>query len=389
MWRDSPGQPWNLGDVIDGRYRLQSVLGEGAHSVVYLAHQASLDRKVAVKVIDAVGPRWFETTARALREAKLIADVVHPNIVTVYDCGSVDGHPYIVMEHVEGPSLSEVLRRRGPLPASEALDLFRQLAHALAAAHQRGVVHRDVKPGNVLVSERPDGLLAKLTDFGVASTTRAGASEDGTVLGTPAYMPPEQARGLPVDGRADLYGLGVLMFRVLTGVMPFVSRDFMTMAVQHVTMPVPWFEEAAPTVDVPTELEAIVRRCLAKHPRDRYPTADALIAELDRVELSSTLWRLTRAAAAQFAARMLPRSTSRLARNHLAAGLLLGLTASAACVAVLTERPADAGPKASELRPPLEHAMPECPDECDPGEPSATQDCGPTRNRLRACVPAD
>lgn len=357
--------PLTLGDTLDERYELVSVLGEGAHSVVYLAQQASLSRKVAIKLIDALGARWFETSAQALREARLLADVVHPNIVTVYDCGSADGQPYIVMEYVPGAALSEVLRARERLDVSDGLDLFSQLARALAAAHARGVVHRDVKPGNVLVSERTDGsMLAKLTDFGVASC--AGSTDpapDGTVLGTPAYMPPEQARGLPVDGRADLYGLGVLMFRALTGRMPFESPDPHTAAVHHVTTPVPWFHDVDRTLRVPAELEAIVRCCLAKHPRDRYPSAAALVAALERVELTSTAGRLARAALATLAARLVPPGSSRLARNHLAAGLLLGLTASAACVAALTEPTAGAStPDPTQAKADVECAPPLRPD---------------------------
>ena len=345
---------WGEGTLVDGRFLLESELGRGAHSVVYRAHQASLDRTVAVKVIRRSGRRHSASIKRALREARLVAEVVHPNIVTVYDCGCMDGHAYIVMEHVPGRSLESLLHERIRLPPPVALDLFRQLAGALQAAHESGVVHRDVKPANVLLTERSDGgLRAKLTDFGVAITSTSRITHEGVVLGTPAYMPPEQARGLPVDGRADIYGLGVLMFRCLTGNTPFLGDDAVAMAVQHITMPIPQFREACPEVRCP-ELEAITRRCLAKHPRDRYATAQDLLTNLQKVELArsaewvSDLMNPIREVTAPWL-RSLRHAIRGIAiaeesRRYLAAGLLVGLAASMLTAVTLGVAEADSAP---------------------------------------------
>ena len=312
--------------------------------MVFRAHQASLDRQVAVKVISAEDPHrtdsGTDSVERALQEARLVAEVVHPNIVTVYDCGFADGYPYIVMEYVKGRSLASVLRERGRPPSNLALALFLQLTRALQAAHDRGIIHRDVKPANVLLTPRSGGgFRAKLTDFGVARPVGTSRSADRTVQGTPAYMPPEQARGLPVDGRSDLYGLGVLMVRTLTGRTPFEGADPAAMATQHVTKPVPSFAELAPGVRCP-ELEAIARRCLAKNPRDRYPSADALLADLEMVQLTSTVWhRAVHAVGAAWDWLRPPRVES---RRSLGAGLIVGIVVSMLGAATFAALPDDA-----------------------------------------------
>jgi eukaryotic-like serine/threonine-protein kinase len=257
------------GELIGGRYELGRQLGAGGMARVYLGHDRLLDREVAVKVLAepyASDPQFVE---RFRREASAAAGLNHPNIVAVYDRGEADGSYYIVMEYLSGPDLKQVIRRRAPLPPLQAIDFAQQILAALGAAHRRDVVHRDVKPQNVLVAE--DGHL-KVTDFGIA---RAGAQADmteaGSVIGTAQYLSPEQARGDEVTAASDCYAVGIVLYEMLTGRVPFDGDRPVAVAMKQIS------DEPAPLravePSVPPELEAVVMRALAKRPSERYRTA--------------------------------------------------------------------------------------------------------------------
>ncbi|HTI34319.1 MAG TPA: Stk1 family PASTA domain-containing Ser/Thr kinase [Miltoncostaea sp.] len=260
------------GELIGGRYELGRQLGAGGMARVYLGHDRLLDREVAVKVLAepyASDPNFVE---RFRREASAAAGLNHPNIVAVYDRGEADGSYYIVMEFLAGPDLKQVIRARAPLPATEAIDAAQQILAALGAAHRRDVVHRDVKPQNVLVAE--DGHL-KVTDFGIA---RAGAESDmteaGSVIGTAQYLSPEQARGDEVTAASDTYAVGIVLYEMLTGRVPFDGGPPVAVAMKQISD-----EPVSPRIvepGVPRELEAVVMRALAKRPSERYRTAEEM-----------------------------------------------------------------------------------------------------------------
>ncbi len=260
--------------IASGRYVLERPLGHGAMSVVDLARDTELDREVAVKRLAENFARDDELRARFQREARLAARLSHPNVVRIYDVGvDEDERPFIAMEFVDGETLAELLARRGPLPPEEVAGLGVQACRALAAAHDAGLVHRDVKPQNLIL--RRDGVL-KLGDFGVAfglEGTRLTVA--GTVLGTAAYLAPEQARGEEVTAAADVYGLGAVLYELLTGRPPRTPATLAELALTE-TIPLPR--------DAPPALARIVMRCLAADPDDRPRSA----AEVAR-ELAATL----------------------------------------------------------------------------------------------------
>jgi serine/threonine protein kinase len=255
--------------LIAGRYEVERPLGHGAMAVVDLARDTQLDRDVAVKRLAENLARDDGLRARFLREARLAARLAHPNVVRVYDVGEDGGRPFIAMEYVDGETLGELLARRGPLPADEVAELGVQACRGLAAAHEGGLVHRDVKPQNLLLGH--DGVL-KLGDFGVAfgiEGTRLTTA--GTVLGTAAYLAPEQARGEEVTAAADVYALGAVLYELLTGRPP---RRVETLA--DLAEPV----EIRPPEGAPGALSAIVMRCLAADPEERPASAAELAREL-------------------------------------------------------------------------------------------------------------
>ena len=260
------------GDLVGDRYELGRQLGAGGMARVFLAHDRLLDRQVAVKVLSdpyASDPQFVE---RFRREASAAAGLNHPNIVAVYDRGEADGSYYIVMEYMSGPDLKRVIRARAPLPPLEAIDYAQQILAALGAAHRRDVIHRDVKPQNVLVAE--DGHL-KVTDFGIA---RAGAdggmTEAGSVIGTAQYLSPEQARGDEVTAASDCYAVGIVLYEMLTGRVPFDGERAVTVAMKQINDPPtpPRVLEGA----IPLVLEDVVLRSLAKRPSERYRTAEEM-----------------------------------------------------------------------------------------------------------------
>jgi len=266
------------GDVVGGRYTIEEVLGRGGMSSVYRAHDRVLERDVALKVLNQALSDDPEHVERFRREARAIAQLSHPNLVTVIDRGLVEECEFIVFELVRGANLKELLVERRALPVEEALGLVRQAARGLGYAHAHGVVHRDVKPQNVLVDELG---TAKVTDFGIARLLEHDGTitQSGTIMGTSDYLSPEQATGKEVDDRADQYSLGVLLFELLTGEVPYDGDGMVTVALKHVHDPVPSVRTRRP--EVSPRVDALVRRMMAKRPEDRFASLDDLISELD------------------------------------------------------------------------------------------------------------
>jgi eukaryotic-like serine/threonine-protein kinase len=256
--------------LVTGRYRVERPLGHGAMSTVDLAFDVELDREVALKRLAENLARDDDLRARFQREARLAARLAHPNVVRIYDVGEDDeGRPFIAMEYVAGETLADLLARRGPLPPSEVADLGVQACRALAAAHQAGLVHRDVKPQNLLL--RSDGVL-KLGDFGVAfGLEGTRLTMVGTILGTAAYFAPEQARGEEVTAAADIYGVGAVLYELLTGRPPRNPTTLAELA-NATAIPVPQ--------GAPPELARIVMHCLAANPADRPASAAELAGDL-------------------------------------------------------------------------------------------------------------
>ena len=265
------------GELVANRYEVEELVGSGGMSSVYRAVDTLLERNVALKVLHARYGDDEEYVERFRREARAVAQLSHPNIVTVIDRGDDDGQQYIVFEYVDGESLKELVDRTGPLPARRAIELAIQVGEALAFAHHNGLVHRDVKPQNVLVTE--DGE-AKVTEFGIARSldVEHGVTQTGTVLGTSNYLSPEQARGQQVTPVTDVYSLGVVLYELLTGDVPFPGENFVAVAMKHINEEAPSLFEQRP--DIPIRLVAAVDRALAKDPADRFPTMDAFVAEL-------------------------------------------------------------------------------------------------------------
>jgi serine/threonine-protein kinase len=269
-----------------GQYQLQRRLGKGGMGEVYLAEHVLLRRPCAVKLIRPDQAGDAEMLARFEREVQLTAALTHPNTIQVFDYGHAeDGTFYYAMEYLPGPNLEELVRRHGPLPAARAIHLLRQICGALSEAHGVGLIHRDIKPGNVIVCPR-GGMadVAKLLDFGLVrqvgtDSAAAGNSRHGTIAGTPEYMSPEQATGRDdLDARCDIYGLGGLAYFLLTGRPPFAGLNLAeTLAAHRHTAPAPL---GTHVTDVPADLEAIVLRCLAKDPASRFSDARSLEAAL-------------------------------------------------------------------------------------------------------------
>jgi serine/threonine-protein kinase len=286
-----------IGLLLGGKYRIESVIADGGTSRVYRATQEPLGRPVAVKLLRSTSQSGEAVLAeRLLREAAAAAALRHPNVVVIHDVGVLDdGRCYVVMELLEGRNLAEELRR-GPMPPAQVIDLFSQVLRGLRHAHRAGFVHRDMKPANILLATSEDGtIVPKILDFGIvkqvgrADLDGGGTSGDeapdltqvGTFLGTPQYVSPEQACGHEPDPRADLYSVGVMLYRALCGKLPFERTSSEAYVAAHVQAAVPPMSERAPDVPVPPELEQIVRRCLEKSPDRRYPDADALRRALE------------------------------------------------------------------------------------------------------------
>ena len=266
--------------LIDDRYAPGNLLGSGGMAEVCLAHDEVLGRDVALKILKNQYAENDEFVERFRREARSAAALNHPNIVSVYDRGSSkDGTYYIVMEYVPGGTLKERILREGPLDPGTVAELGSQVARALGSAHEKSVIHRDVKPQNVLLTDTGN---AKVTDFGIARAANATTtSQPNLVLGTAGYMSPEQAKGDPVGPQSDLYSLGVVLYEMLTGELPYSAEDPVALAMKHVIESPPSPRDANP--EVPEALDALTIKLLAKKPEDRYASAAELADDLERV----------------------------------------------------------------------------------------------------------
>jgi eukaryotic-like serine/threonine-protein kinase len=266
-----------INTLFDGRYRIVRKLGSGGMANVYLAEDEDLGRRVAIKILNDRYANDDLFIERFRREAKSAAALSHPNIVSVYDRGEAEGTYYIAMEVIEGRSLKELIMTRGPLPIAQALAYTHEILEALRFAHRHGIIHRDIKPHNILIGER-----LKVTDFGIA---RAGASqmtEAGSIMGTAQYLSPEQARGAPVTASSDLYSAAIVLYEMLTGKVPFTGDSAIEIAMKHLNDPPKPPSKIRP--EIPEELDAVVLRALAKNPEDRYQTAEEFSEDLHRVE---------------------------------------------------------------------------------------------------------
>ena len=268
-----------LGDTLGNRYVLSSPLGTGGMAEVFLAHDRMLDRELALKVLKEEYAKDEGFASRFRKEARSAAALSHPYVVQIYDQGRLeDGRYYIAMEHVPGGNLEDLILRRGTLDPAEAANLASQVAEVLGAAHERGIVHRDIKPQNVLLDEVGD---AKVADFGIAvAASKTSTSETGLLFGTPSYMSPEQAMGERVGPPSDLYSLGVVLYEMLTGSVPFAAEGALATAMKHVIEPPLPPRKRNPSV--PEGMDALVMRLLAKDPEDRYGSAAELDEDLRR-----------------------------------------------------------------------------------------------------------
>jgi eukaryotic-like serine/threonine-protein kinase len=275
-----------LGAVIDGRYQVEARIGEGGMGIVYLAIHTVLGKRLALKVLRGEMARDADVVQRFIQEAQTASSIGHPNIVDINDFGRLpDGAVYFVMEYLDGEALTDLIGRGGSLPMREAILIIQQIASALGAAHARGIVHRDLKPDNVFILRRQGEPVVKVLDFGIAKVGGAGAklTRTGMVFGTPHYMSPEQAAGQGVDGRTDIYALGIIMYEMFTGRVPFDADTFMGILSKHM------FESPIPPGNISDgrqlgALEDVILHALAKKPEQRYPDMEALLADLARVQ---------------------------------------------------------------------------------------------------------
>lgn len=355
MSQDWAGERYEGGSVAGGRYQLRDLLGKGGMASVYLAYDSALDRQVAIKTLrtELGGEESFRQRFR--REAQAVAKLSHTNIVSVFDTGEdeLDGalKPYIVMEYVEGESLGSVLnadiQRYGAMPADKALKVTADVLAALETSHEMGLVHRDIKPGNVMMTERG---VVKVMDFGIARAMQSGVAsmtQTGMVVGTPQYLSPEQALGRGVDARSDLYSVGIMLFQLLTGRLPFDADSALAIAYAHVME-----EPVAPSsinCAVTAAVDALVARALRKNPNERFPSAAAMRDECLRVARAGQL---------------------------------------GAPVIVQVAPTTSGGSVAAAVFPPVDHSAPVLPDVYQPYQPGP-YDLAPARVPVPARVPAN
>ena len=322
-----------VGMLLSNRYRLDAQIGTGGMSTVYRAFDQTLERQVAIKLLHRQIADDPDQLERFSREARAVAQLSHPHIVTVIDAGEEEGRPYIVFEHIDGETLKERIRRNGALPVDEAVAYAIEIARALGFAHQRNIVHRDVKPQNVLVDEEGS---AKITDFGIARTLdEEGLTADGRVLGTTDYVAPEQALGHDVTGQSDLYSLGIVLFEMLTGEVPFKGENQVAVAMKHVREPLPDVQSLRPQVSA--TLAAVVDRATAKDLPRRYATDEALIADLEEALAIESARTVHVSHEATSVLRTLPGQTQRRVPLRLRhpGWILLGLIVAGVAAAVI------------------------------------------------------
>jgi len=265
-----------IGTVLSGRYRLEAKLGSGGMSTVYLARDQTLDRQVAVKVMHREMSEQADQLERFRQEARSVAKFSHPNVVSVIDAGEDGGHPYIVFEYVEGETLKQRISRNGALDPQEAIAYAIEIGRGLSVAHARNMVHRDIKPQNILIDHEG---RAKLTDFGISrQLEQDGMTATGRVLGTTDYVAPEQAMGRKVDPRTDIYSLGVVLYEMLVGTVPFAADSQVGVAMKHVNEELPDVQRRRP--DVSAAVALVVERSTAKDPAERYQQVSEMIDDL-------------------------------------------------------------------------------------------------------------
>jgi len=304
-----------------GRYLVQSRLGRGGMATVYKALDPSIGRAVAIKFLHASLAEDDECRARFLRESRAAGGLSHPNIVVVHDVGEIEGRPYMAMELIEGQPLADLLGSPTPLPVRDAVIMGMQLARALGYAHERGIVHRDIKPGNIMVLA--DGRTVKVADFGIAHMDDGAhqRTQVGEVLGTPQYMSPEQTRGEKLDGRSDLFSAGVVLYQMLTGKRPFAGDNLVALAGKIANdAPVP-LAKARP--DAPASLRRVVDRCLAKRPEQRFQNGKELADALTKV-----LTEIDEAARERSKARIVPLRVRWALAMALVVAVVMGITAA-------------------------------------------------------------
>lgn len=350
-----------VGTLLNGRYRLEEQVGIGGMSRVYRALDTLLERHVAIKTLNREVAADSEQVERFRREARAVAQLSHPHIVHVIDAGEDSGVAYIVLEYVDGETLKARIRRLGRLEISEAAAYAIEIARALDCAHSREIVHRDVKPQNVLID--PEGS-AKITDFGIARTlTEEGLTADGRVIGTTDYVSPEQAIGKPVTGQSDLYSLGIVLYEMLCGEVPFAAENQVAVAMKHVREDLPDVQACRP--EISAALAAVVDRATEKDLRRRYPDANAMIADLEEVlaietarsgyatgEVTSVLRTLPSSARRRLPLRL--RSPSRT----VASLVLLAVVAAASVVLLATHTHRGTGSSPTISPPPAEQPVP-------------------------------
>ncbi|APR86962.1 Serine/threonine protein kinase [Minicystis rosea] len=267
------------GRVLDQKYAVGNVIGSGAMGMVCEGHHVLLGRKVAIKTLGRIEPDQVASQGRMLAEGRLLASIAHPHVVQIYDLGILDGAAYLVMERLHGETLADRIARVGALPIDEAVVIMRQMLAGLGAVHRHGIVHRDLKPANVFLVAAGDGAPhVKLLDFGVSTPIVAAGDGEGRIIGTPAFLAPEQARGEAVDARADLWALGVCAYAMLTGTLPFSSPYLNELMIDIATAEPP--PPSARRRDIGPDLDAIVMRALAKRREDRFADAGAMLAAL-------------------------------------------------------------------------------------------------------------
>lgn len=347
---------YSAGALLAGRYEVVRTLGWGGMAEVYLAMDRRLGREVAVKVIRDRFAEDERFVARFRREARAAASLSHPNVVAVHDVGAHEGSPFIVMEHIPGHTLAELVRDGGALPSDRAAEIGEAVARALGAAHAAGIVHRDIKPGNVMVTA--DGRV-KVLDFGIARALRwTPLTDTPAVQGTAEYMAPEYVRGDGADPRSDIYSLGAVLYELLTGRPPFTGDSPLQVAYKHLEEAPAQPEAVRP--GIPPALSAVVMRCLAKHPGDRYRRAEELAGDLGRL-----------GAAHPAATAPIPRDRTRVLRADvpsapatspggrrrglwwgLAAGLAVAAIAAAVAVPLLADGESGEPRRPRRVRPP-------------------------------------
>jgi tRNA A-37 threonylcarbamoyl transferase component Bud32 len=345
-----------VGSVIDGRYRVETVLGEGGMGIVYRCSHTIIGKKLALKVLRADLARDGEVTERFLNEAKAASAIGNPHIIDISDFGQFpDGSTYFVMEYLTGRALNGIGADGQRMSMDRVLKIARQLGEGLAAAHASGIVHRDLKPDNIFLIQRgADKDFVKILDFGIAkvSTSEGKLTRAGAVFGTPHYMSPEQAAGTSVDARGDVYSLGIILYELVSGKVPFDADNFMGVLTQHMYKPPTLLAEVTPNAELlPPGLEAIVMKCLAKRPEQRYQSMDEFVADVDKVlaGIQPTAAREAREALTEpgsYYEDGTPSGTrgSKARWAWVGAGVVVALVAGAA---VLTRKPAAPSPSAT------------------------------------------